>query len=257
MTLAMNTLKAKLASGAMVTGTLAMDMRAPAYVHVLADVGFDSIFFDLEHGIYDLPMVADLIGTARLCGITPIVRVPDLRYGDIARLLDAGAMGIMLPRIDTAAQVEEAMRHIKYPPRGDRGAASGRGATDYRDANAQTLTSHMNAQTMVIVQIERAQAVANLDTIASVPGVDMLLVGPFDLTIALGATRPSDPAVVAAMDAVVATGKRHGIATGTHASDPAILAKWHAKGMQMMLCGSDLRFFQQGAKMMLDGLRHA
>ena len=125
MTLAHNLLKAKIATGAMVTGTLALDMRAPAYVHLLADAGFDSIFFDLEHGVYDLPMVADLIGTTRLCGITPIVRVPDLRYGDIARLLDAGAQGVMIPRIDTAAQVEEAIRHIKYPPRGDRGGIFG------------------------------------------------------------------------------------------------------------------------------------
>jgi 2-keto-3-deoxy-L-rhamnonate aldolase RhmA len=199
MTLARNLLKAKIATGAMVTGTLAMDMRAPAYVHLLADAGFDSIFFDLEHGVYDLPMVADLIGTARLCGITPIVRVPDLRYGDIARLLDAGAQGVMIPRIDTAAQVEEAMRHIKYPPRGDRGAASVRGATDYHEVPRSDLISHMNNETLVIIQIERAQAITNLDAIASVPGVDVLLVGPYDLAIALGAPGTTDSIVTTAM----------------------------------------------------------
>jgi len=200
-------------------------------------------------------MVADLIGTTRLCGITPIVRVPDLRYGDIARLLDAGAQGVMIPRIDTADQVEEAIRHIKYPPRGDRGAASVRGATDYHEVPPRELISHMNNETLVIIQIERAQAISNLDAIASVPGVDVLLVGPYDLAIALDAPSTTDPIVIAAMDQVIAAGQRHGVTTGTHASDPAILKGWHAKGMNMMLCGSDLRFLQNGAKAMLAGLR--
>ena len=252
--IAPNTLKAKLRTGVTVTGTLAMDLRAPAYVHLLADAGFDSIFFDLEHGVYDLPMVADLIGTTRLCGITPIVRVPDLRYGDIARLLDAGAQGVMFPRIDTAAQVEEAIRHMKYPPRGDRGAASVRGATDYHEVPPQTLIKDMNNETLVIIQIERAAAIANIDAIASVPDVDVLLVGPYDLAIALGAASTTDPVVVAAMDTVVAAGKRHGVVTGSHASDPAVLRGWRDKGMQMMLCGSDLRFLSSGAKAMLAGL---
>jgi 2-keto-3-deoxy-L-rhamnonate aldolase RhmA len=250
-----NTLKAKLARGDVATGTLAMDLRSPAYVHILADVGFDSIFFDLEHGMYDLPLVADLIGVARLRGITPIVRVPDTRYGDIARVLDAGAQGIMLPRIDTVDQVRAALDCIKYPPMGQRGAASVRGATNYREVPPQTLIAGMNNETMVIVQIERAQAVANLDALASLPGVDMLLVGPYDLAIALGAQSTTAPEVNSAMDTVVAAAKRHGISSGTHASDPAILKQWQHKGMQMMLCGSDLRFLQHGAKAMLDGLR--
>jgi 2-keto-3-deoxy-L-rhamnonate aldolase RhmA len=161
----------------------------------------------------------------------------------------------MIPRIDTADQVEEAIRHIKYPPRGDRGAASVRGSTDYHEVPPRELISHMNNETLVIIQIERAQAITNLDAIASVPGVDVLLVGPYDLAIALGAPSTTDPLVIAAMDQVVAAGQRHGVTTGTHASDPAILKNWHAKGMNMMLCGSDLRFVQNGAKAMLAGLR--
>jgi 2-dehydro-3-deoxyglucarate aldolase/4-hydroxy-2-oxoheptanedioate aldolase len=160
----------------------------------------------------------------------------------------------MFPRIDTAAQAEEAVRHMKYPPRGDRGAASVRGATDYHEVPPQTLIKDMNTETLVIIQIERAAAITNLDAIASVPDVDVLLVGPYDLAIALGAASTSDPVVVAAMDKVVAAGKRHGIATGSHASDPAVLRGWRHKGMQMMLCGSDLRFLSSGAKAMLAGL---
>ena len=112
----------------------------------------------------------------------------------------------------------------------------------------------MNNETLVIIQIERAQSITNLEAIASVPGVDVLLVGPYDLAIALGAPSTTDPIVTAAMDQVVAAGKRHGVTTGTHAGDPAILKGWHAKGMNMMLCGSDLRFLQSGAKAMLAGL---
>jgi 2-keto-3-deoxy-L-rhamnonate aldolase RhmA len=84
--------------------------------------------------------------------------------------------------------------------------------------------------------------------------VDVLLVGPYDLAIALGAASTTDPVVVAAMDQVVAAGKRHQVATGTHASDPAVLRAWRDKGMQMMLCASELRFLSSGAKAMLDGL---
>lgn len=250
-----NHLKAKLARGESALGTLAMDMRSPAYVHLLADLGFDSIFFDLEHGVYDLPMVADLMGITAARGVTPIVRVPEVRYGDIARALDAGAQGIMLPRIDTAEQVREAIDCIKYPPLGQRGAASVRGATRYREVLPLDLTAGMNHETLVIVQIERAAAVANLDAIASVPGVDVLLVGPYDLAIALGAASTSDARVVTAMDAVIAAAQRHGITSGTHASDPQVLKGWQAKGMHMLLAGSDLRFLQTGAKAVVDALR--
>jgi 2-keto-3-deoxy-L-rhamnonate aldolase RhmA len=113
----------------------------------------------------------------------------------------------------------------------------------------------MNRETLVIVQIERAAAVANLDAIASVPGVDVLLVGPYDLAIALGAASTSDARVVTAMDAVIAAAQRHGITSGTHASDPQVLKGWQAKGMHMLLAGSDLRFLQTGAKAVVDALR--
>jgi 2-keto-3-deoxy-L-rhamnonate aldolase RhmA len=130
-----------------------------------------------------------------------------------------------------------------------------RGATRYREVAPLELTAGMNRETLVIVQIERAAAVANLDAIASVPGVDVLLVGPYDLAIALGAARTNDASVVSAMDAVIAAAQRHGIASGTHASDPTVLKGWQQKGMQMLLAGSDLRFVQAGAKQMLDGLK--
>ncbi len=250
-----NRVKEALKRGEPMLGTMMSEVRSPGFIWMLANVGFDYVFIDMEHGTYDLSTVSDMIKVARLAGIVPLVRVPDLAYNLVAAALDAGAMGIMLPRVETRDQAEKLVSFMKYPPMGVRGGTSGRGHTDYANAGPQELVRHMNENTLVILQIERKRAIENLDELFSVPGVDVGLMGPFDLTISLEQESPNDPAVNEATQKVVDAGKRHNVATGTHVADPSVVLSWYERGMTMLTCNSDLGFFNVGAQQTLSALR--
>ncbi len=250
-----NKIRQMLKAGQPVIGTMVSEVRSPGFIWMLANAGFDFVFIDTEHGTYDLSMVSDMIKVARLAGISPLVRVPDLAYNLVAQALDAGAEGIMLPRIEEREQAEKLVSYMKYPPMGTRGGTSGRGHTDYGSANARELVQHMNENTLVILQIERKRAIENLDELLSVPGVDVALMGPFDLTISLGAEKPTDAAVEDATQKVVEAGRRHKVASGTHVHDPAHALSWYERGMTMITCNSDLGFFSAGAQNTVKALR--
>ena len=112
-----NKVRAALKRGETVIGTVAQDVRSPAIAQLFANAGFDFMFVDMEHGAYDLETVADIVKVARLADIVPLVRVPDGLYHLIARVLDAGAMGVMVPRVETRRTVERAVAALRYPPR--------------------------------------------------------------------------------------------------------------------------------------------
>jgi len=250
-----NRVKQALRRGEPVIGTMMSEVRSPGFIWMLANAGFDFVFIDMEHGTYDLSIVADMIKVARLAEIVPLVRVPDLAYQLVAQALDAGAMGVMLPRVETRAQVERLVSFMKYPPLGVRGATVGRGHTDYGPAEPQELVGHMNGHTLVILQIERAQAIANIDELLAVPGVDAAVIGPFDLTISLGEQHVLAPAVDDAIQRVVAAAQRHNVASGIHIADSTVVLEWYRRGMTMLACGSDLGFFNAGAQQTLAALR--
>jgi 2-keto-3-deoxy-L-rhamnonate aldolase RhmA len=127
-----NSLMAKLKRGEPVLGTMMQELRSPAVPMIFANAGFDFIFIDMEHGAHTMETVADLIKVTRLAGITPLVRIPDLQYHFIARCLDAGAQGFMVPRIETREQAEKAVAFSKYPPLGERGCSINKGHNDYK-----------------------------------------------------------------------------------------------------------------------------
>ncbi len=253
--LPINRVKQALKNGQPVYGTMLVESASTAYVMMLAHAGYDFVFIDMEHGVYDLGEVAGMIRVARLAGVTPLVRIPDLAYDLVARTLDAGAMGIMLPRVETVEQAQTLVRYMKYPPEGVRGAAAGRGHTDYRGAGPRELVSHMNEHTLVVLQIERVEAVRRIDDLFAVPGVDVGLIGPFDLTISLGAASVTDPDVDAVIEQVLAAAQRAGVACGIHSSDPQQVARWKQRGMTMLLSGSDAQFFSAGARHTLSVMR--
>ncbi|MGB9751735.1 HpcH/HpaI aldolase family protein [Roseiflexus castenholzii] len=255
--LPINRVKQALKAGQPVYGTMLVESASSAYVLLLAHAGYDFVFIDMEHGVYDLSEVAGMIRVARLAGLTPLVRIPDLAYDLVARTLDAGAMGIMLPRVETVEQAQALVRYMKYPPEGVRGAAAGRGHTDYRGAAPRDLVRHMNEHTLVILQIERLEAVRRIDDLFAVPGVDVGLIGPFDLTISLGAASVTDSAVEAAIAQVLAAARRVGVACGIHSSDPQQVAGWKQRGMTMLMSGSDTQFFSAGAHQALYAMRQS
>ena len=151
-----NAVKQKLDAGEVVIGTMIDEVRSPAIAQILAVAGFDFFFIDMEHGAYDLPTASDIMKAARLAGIVPLVRVPDFRHFPKGRIMDSGALGLMVPRVETREQVEEMVAEIKYPPLGRRGAFVSGANNDYCPQPLAAFIEEANRETLVIVQIELA-----------------------------------------------------------------------------------------------------
>jgi 2-keto-3-deoxy-L-rhamnonate aldolase RhmA len=250
-----NSLKRTLQSGGTAIGTMVCDTRTPALARALAVAGFDFFILDTEHGSYSLETVSDLMQMARLSGITPIVRVPDFNYPFIARTLDAGAMGVMVPRVKTRAQVEQIVAAAKYPPMGERGMMNARTNTDYRGMSIKEYGTRANAETMVIVQIETREAVEDIDAILAVPGVDAALMGPADLSVSLGTMEITHPKVTEYIQRVLDAAVRRGLPAGTHVGDLGMLKQWRDRGMRLLMYSYDFGLMMESATRAIGELR--
>jgi 2-keto-3-deoxy-L-rhamnonate aldolase RhmA len=243
-----NQTKERLRQGKTVLGTWLEEMRSPAVAQLWAGAGLDFLIVDMEHGAFNLETVADVVRMARLMEITPIVRVPDLAWERVGRILDAGAQGLMLPRVETADQARTFVDYLKYPPAGSRGMASGMGNTDFRWVTTPEYIAQANEETLVIIQIESKTAVANLDELVQVPGIDVMFIGPEDLSISLGyAGQQGHPEVQATIDQVIEQAQGAGIAPGIHTSDVQRIGLLHRQGVRLIAYASDLEFLYNGA----------
>lgn len=214
---------------------------------VCAAAGFDWLLLDLEHGAGGEEQVRDVVPAAGSYGVPTVVRVESAERIRMGRALDVGAAGVMLPRMDSAAQVAEAIGHLRYPPHGDRGVATYNRACRFGlDPGA---LDRADDEVLCVVQIESRAAVAVVDEIAAVPGVDVLFIGPRDLSHDLGV--PGDvaaPAFVEAVDTVLAAGRRHGIAVGLLVNDGAAAATRFAQGFSFLAIGSDSTLLAAAAR---------
>ncbi len=205
---------------------------------VCAASGFDWVLLDLEHGAGGEEQVREVVPAAGAYGVPTVVRVETDARIRMGRVLDNGAAGVMLPRMDSAEQVAAALTHLRYPPLGDRGVATYNRACRFGlDPGA---LDRANDEVLVVVQIESAAAVAAADDIAALDGVDVLFVGPRDLSHDLGV--PGDttaPAFVEALDTVLAAVRRHGKAGGLLVNDGAGAAQRLAQGWAFVAIGSD------------------
>jgi 2-keto-3-deoxy-L-rhamnonate aldolase RhmA len=251
-----NRLRRRLAEGERAVGTMVAEFRQPAVIQCLANAGLDWIIIDNEHGVFSAESQAELSRTARLLGLTPIVRVAALTYELITQALDGGAQGVMLPRVTSAGQVEQAVAAVKYPPAGARGSALGRGHTDFKSGDVVEMMAASNRETFVIVQIETREAVAALDAILAVPGVDAALIGPNDLAIALGvAGRMRDPVLEEAIQRTMAACRARGIYPAIHTNDVGLTAEWGRRGMRLVSISSEAGFLQTAARDAVEAIR--
>jgi 2-keto-3-deoxy-L-rhamnonate aldolase RhmA len=217
-----------------------VETRQTSVVQWLANSGFDFVLIDAEHGPFSIETIADLSRTARLLGITPIVRVPDLTYAAITQPLDAGAQGIMAPRITAPEQVEEIVRAMKYPPAGRRGSVMARGHTNFHTGPIDEAMQTLNEESLLVAQIETREAIGQIDSILGVPGVDVGLVGPTDLSVALGKPgRFEDPVLVSAIEKAIEACVRHSVVPAIHVNELERAAFWARKGMQMVSISSE------------------
>lgn len=236
-----NKVKRDLMAGEVVVGTMIQEIRSPAIAQIFAAAGFDFFIIDMEHGAYDLVIAADIIKVARLEGICPLVRVPDRRYPPLGRILDIGALGLMVPRVETEEEVKEIVAEVKYPPLGRRGCSITMGNNDYRPQAVDAFIKEANQETLVIIQIELEKAVHDIDSLLSVRGVDVALIGPGDLSISLGLPgQPDHPQVLQAIDRVLAACEKYHVVPGIHLNNVDRLVEWLRRGMRMVAWSTDV-----------------
>ena len=252
-------MRQRMATGEVMLGTFVVELRTPAVARLLCQGGFDFLMVDTEHGCYDPAVVAQHIQAGRQNGICPLVRVPGPDRGEIKRALDSGAEGVMVPMCECLEEVEEAVQASKYPPQGRRGAHFTRPHSDYSTpADMAEYMDRANHELLTIIQIETLPAAELVDEIAAVPGVDLLYLGPGDLSIAMGIpgqlTHPDVLSVVARMTAAC---ERHGKIAGCHFADPAVLPELQRLGVRLVGYGAAVRMLQWGIQQMATGARAA
>ena len=205
MTEVRNSARARLDSGALALGVGLRQARTMDIAMAMHACGFDWLFIDLEHGSMDLDMAAQISVAALGAGIAPIVRVPNGAYSMATRALDNGALGIVIPHVETAAEAREVVAELKYPPDGHRSIAGAMPQFGFAPPDLAAAAAALNRATLVVVMIETAAAVAEADAIAAVAGVDVLLIGTNDLAADLGVTgNYTDDRIVAAYRTVIA-----------------------------------------------------
>jgi 2-keto-3-deoxy-L-rhamnonate aldolase RhmA len=250
-----NNVKEALAEGKVQLGCAFAQFRSPEVARILAVAGFHWTYLDAEHGNFDIETIQDICRAATDTGLCPIVRVADLQYSLIARALDNGAMGIIFPRVESPELLERAVSWTKFPPAGVRGFGLTPTQVEYEPVTIPQIAEHVNANTLVVLQIETELAVERRDELLSVPGIDAVMVGPVDLSISLGV--PGDffhAKMVAAMEKIRDSCIQHGVTPGTQTRTLELAKFWKERGMRFLGCGAETGMLMQGAKAIVAGL---
>jgi 4-hydroxy-2-oxoheptanedioate aldolase len=233
-------LRERVLAGERVVGIF-VQTPSPVVPELLGGLGVDFVCIDQEHSAIGPETVQALVAGAALGSVPALVRVADVTAAHIGAALDAGAAGVVVPRVSSAAAAAEVVRLARYPPLGERGLGPGR-AAGYGRAVAEALT-RANEETLVAVQIETRAAVDALDEILGVDGVDLVFVGPGDLAASLGlAGGIADPDLVEVVEGVLTRTGEAGRAAGVFAVDNEQAAKWRQPGVALLVVGSDLSF---------------
>ncbi len=230
----------KLRSGQVALGSCVQQLGSGEISRILAAAGFDFCFIDCEHGIFALETVRTLVRASLDREITPIVRVGELAYSLVARVLDAGAQGIIYPRVESPELLAEAISWTRFPPAGVRGYGMGGPQLDYEKRTFAEVIEHTNANTLVVVQFETRTAMERCEELLAVPGMDVGLVGPNDLSISLGVPGDSEhPKLVDTVLAFMESCRRHGVLPGIQVRTLPPALNWIKRGMRFVGCGSE------------------
>ena len=239
-------LKDKIKAGQKIYGTMIRVVRNPALAYIIKNSGLDFVMYDCEHSNYSMETLHDLFITGNAIGISSFLRVPNLEKQYISRALDQGAVGVMTPMISTPEMARELVVYSKYQPLGNRGFSAGIAHTDYAAVGGHVnIMKHSNDKVISIAQIETKLAIDNAEAIAAVDGIDVLLVGPNDLSLALGI--PGDlmnPIELDAIAHVAAACKKYGKAFGIHATAPML--KVFYDDLSVVMMQSDIDFLGAG-----------
>jgi len=244
-----NRFKSVLAQGKVPVGHMLGEFGTRGIAQILDTSDLDFVLIDTEHAPFTTAQLADLIAWFKVSSIAPFVRIPQVDYHFIARTLDAGALGIMVPNVKTAAQAKAIITAAKYAPLGDRGVILGNAQTDYKGVTPADFMAYANQNTTIICQIESVEGMENLEAIAQTPGVDVLWVGHFDLTNSMGI--PGDFADVRFLDAlkrVVEVARHYGLGAGIQPGTLAQAQEWMGLGYNVISYGIDFAVYADAMK---------
>jgi 2-dehydro-3-deoxyglucarate aldolase/4-hydroxy-2-oxoheptanedioate aldolase len=250
-----NHVKRTLAGGGVALGTSVFEFSSTGIARIASAAGADFIFFDMEHTGWGLETIRMLMATCPPQAV-PIVRPPANQYHLIAGLLDVGAMGIMIPMVETPEQARQMVQSAKYPPFGRRGAAFGFAHDDYRGGDVAEKIRGSNQEVLLIALIETATGIENLEAIAAVDGIDVLWIGHFDLTNSLGIPAQFEhPRFVEAVDRLLAICLQSGKAAGMMASDVDHARALLTRGFRCIAYSGDIFIYQQALAQALAAIR--
>ncbi len=252
-----NAVKQRLAAGGRAFGSMVFEFFTPGMPRLLANAGAEFALYCMEHTGVSYETLKPQFALCRALGVVPLVRVPGTEYDLIARALDCGALGVMVPLVDTAEQAEFIVSCTRYPPAGGRrGAAFGFAHDDYEGGDVVEKMKRIHERTLVIAMIETKAGLENVDAIAAVPGVDVLWLGHFDLSNFLGIPGEfSHPVFQDAIRRIVGAAKKHGKAAGYMAASAALGGEYLAHGFRMLATGTDQGMLQEATRAMLDGMQ--
>lgn len=245
-----NAVKDKLARNEVALSMIVRLVRAVEVASIARTAGLDSIYIDLEHNSFSIDTTSQICMACLGTGVAPFVRVPGIDPHLIARVLDGGALGVIVPGIASKTDAEAIVRAAKYPPMGGRSYASAQPHFQFRSLPTKDAIQTLNSSTTVVAMIESAAAVEASSEIAAVDGVDILLVGSNDLSNALGVPGQLDhPLVRAAFTTVWEACRKHGkhLGIGGLASKPDFTKQLVAMGARYISIGADLTFLLNGA----------
>ena len=251
-----NPVKQALLAGNVVIGSEISRLRCADIARIYARAGFDFVFIDMEHTAFTLETVADMVQAARTSGIVPLVRVPQAQYDFVARALDAGARGIIVPRVNTPGEVEQLVRWMRYPPAGIRGFCCNTAQTGGEPVGIDEFIDAANRETLLVVQIERREAVANLQEMLAIDGVDVACLGFMDLTVDMEIPGQLDhPTAVRAVHKLIDVADACGVAPGIITADMATIRSWVSRGIRFVSYATDEILLEQAATESVERLR--
>ncbi|MCE5258754.1 MAG: aldolase [Chloroflexi bacterium] len=246
-----NQLKRSLQRGEVVYGPF-MNCSYGSFIEIVGMTGFDFAIIDMEHGPLEVETAEDLCRAGQAGGLSPIVRVRKNDAPQIQRALDIGSAGVQVPQIETRADAEAVVKAAKYQPLGMRGLSFYTRAGDYVVFGQQGITDRLNAEQLVIIHIEGQRGLENLDEIVSVPNIDVIFLGPYDLSQSFGIPgQVNDPRVVKGMEVATKKIRAAGKAAGTFAGSPEAAKRWSSLGVQYIALGVDVGIFSDACKALL------
>jgi 2-dehydro-3-deoxyglucarate aldolase/4-hydroxy-2-oxoheptanedioate aldolase len=251
-----NRFRQALRAGGIPAGHMIMEFGTRGVAKLLDSADLDFVVYDMEHSGMEMDRIFDLIAWSKAATYAPFVRVPQGMYHFLARVMDGGALGVMVGNVETPEQAREIVQAVKYAPEGKRGVGLGTAHTDYVMPDPAAYFREANENSVVICQIESGLGVANVNGIAATPGVDVVWVGHFDLTQSMGIPAQfHHERFLDALRTVVGAAKRNGKHAGIQPGSPEQADAWIGIGFDVISWSSDIGVYRAALQSAISRLR--